>query len=72
MKKIIGLIAFCSFIIGCDLHNSDQGWLIKYGEYFQDPRTNLCFLEVGNRRIFTNVPCTQEVMQEIKNNSFNQ
>ena len=38
--------------------------------YVQDPRTNLCFVnnevsnaEIGSSDVFTNVPCTPEVLK---------
>lgn len=74
MKKII----LCLFLLGCSEETRKQMAPTIAEEanqirYYKDSRTNLCFAysqvseyPVGNASIFTNVPCTPEVLQLIK------
>jgi hypothetical protein len=71
MNKIAALLlTICFMATGCPPERIEgtrsqeySGYVLQGTVYFQDPRTNLCFLAFGSTR--TNVPCTPEVLAEI-------
>ena len=73
MLKFLMVLPIFAFILGCGASTSGNITIDpKDLQYFQDPRTNLCFAIVGSGKYLdpdttgvamANVPCTDEVLQ---------
>ncbi len=68
--KIIYCILVSCFLISCKIETNDVRDNISY---IQDPKTELCFakgyflVDFDHKQVFTHVPCTEKVMEQIKN-----